>query len=292
MYTLKGLNRVFNHPLNKNKPIKTALRAIWWKCNQLFFNYSVIIPFINGTKIVCYPDSSYGSLIVYTSLVEYEEMTFTNSFLKKGDVCIDVGAHLGDFSILAASKTGGKIFACEPTPQILDLLRENIALNSFSDRITIVEAAISDRIGKVSFSLTNETEVNHLMHNNTKNSKNSITVKSITLDQLAKMYKLTRINLLKVDVEGAEGLVFTGMKQLLSKGKIEAILFEVNPNLINFGSSFTSLFNLLHQHDFRVYRFNENNLLSRIDANWETNATENLVALHKTCRIIKKYTLL
>src|SRR3989344_3811026 len=137
------LQFILRHPFNKNKKLKTLLRIFWWKINQTFFKFPVVVELIPGLKCICYPvDSDYGTLVVYQKFPEYGEMNFLLDNLKDNDTFIDVGANIGVFSLLASSKIKkGKVFAFEPSPKILAQLYANIALNQKTDRILVAEKA-------------------------------------------------------------------------------------------------------------------------------------------------------
>src|SRR3990172_3683386 len=97
-----------------------------------------------GVKFKCYPDSSWSGLVVYTKMPEYFEMKFIQKLIQDNDFVIDVGANMGSYSLIAASKLiSGKVFAFEPSKIAYKRFRENIKLNNFESKIIPFELAVS-----------------------------------------------------------------------------------------------------------------------------------------------------
>lgn len=286
MKIFKQLKKILDHPLNYNRKIITIGKIVWWKINQIFFRIPAIIQITTDAKLVCYPQSSYGSFVVYANFPEYEEMKFIQDIVTDGDVVLDVGANIGSISILAASK-GEKVsvFAFEPTEKLLPLIRENIGVNQFEKRIMVFQTAVSDKNGNVSFVLKKESEVNHI---DTNNSKNSVSINSITLDSFAKQNRINKIDLLKVDVEGAEMLVFRGSKRLLQNNQVRIILFEVNKNSLQFGYSAQQLVEFFRQNNYFVFFFCKHDRLELVPNKFIFKDTSNLVAVSKDAHSIRK----
>ena len=161
---IKSLKLIFLHPMNKNKPVRTLLRLIWWKINQVVFRLPVICQITPNRKCICYPDSSYGGLIVYLGMPEYEGNTYILNNLKPNDTFIDVGACIGDYSLFASSIiTKGHIYAFEPYKKSIEMFEENIRLNNIKN-ISIFNGVASDKNGYEYLSIEKESEINHIMH--------------------------------------------------------------------------------------------------------------------------------
>jgi FkbM family methyltransferase len=127
-----------------------------------------------------------------------------SKLVKPNGVVYDIGAHVGFYSLLA-SRTAGSVFAFEPFPRNLEYLRKHVELNDVSN-ITIIDAAVSDNDGNVTFSTDSNSYGNHL-------SEHGMTVRCVSLDSL----DLPPPELIKCDVEGAEFLVLSGAHNLLIK---------------------------------------------------------------------------
>lgn len=274
---LKALNTILSHPLNKGRFLKTMGTIFWWKYNQLFIKIPSICEIADGIKIICYPNQAYGSFIVYARWPEYAELNFIYGFLKKGDTYIDVGAHIGDSSLIAASKIKtGKILACEPTPEIFDELSKNIRLNNLESLIIPIKKAISYKDELAYFSIENESEINHLVSSTTKNS---IQVQTTTVDSIFKEYSLESVALLKIDVEGFELEVLLGANQALRNKKISHILFEVNPKTKGIYKRVKLLERLLSVYSFDFFSFSKNGSIKSISHLQVPKETSNFLAI-------------
>lgn len=286
-----SLLKVVNHPLNKNKKLKTLSRIFWWKINQKFFKLPVVVEFTSETNFICYPDSSYGSYVVYTRFPEYTELQFIYQYLQNNDVFFDVGAHSGSETLVAASKIyQGKIFSFEPSLDMLNLLRENLALNSSVKSVTAVNKVVSDQNGTETFTTANSDEERHIVYSDQENGNNkTVKLRAITLDTFVAQKNIKFIDFLKVDVEGAELKVLKGLKKFLNKRKVGVILFEVNPLMRNFGFTPRELLLFLEKFKYQLYIFTSNVKLKKTSSRkFKLDKTTNLLAVLKTKKITKR----
>ncbi len=247
---IKSLLSILSHPLNKNDKWNTVLRVLWWKMNQLLFRLPAVVELVPGRKIICYPDSSSGGLIIYKRLFDYEEMMFLQKHLNSTSTFIDVGVNIGDYSLIASSIIRkNTIHSFEPFKSVLKRFQENIQLNSIRN-IKTHEMVVSNTDGYEYFDSEPESEVNHIAY---VNSAKSIKIQSITLDTFAKNNNISQIDILKIDVEGAEMKVLLGAKKLLAKGKIKIILLELNRNNQSFGSTNKEIASYLKKHKYSLF---------------------------------------
>lgn len=272
---------VLNHPTNKNHQLKTMMRIIWWKINTMFFHLPCFIELAPGIKCICYPHNShYSTLVVYNTFPEYGEMMFVKNILRSDDVFIDIGANIGAFSLLAASKiTNGKIYAFEPSPHILPILKQNIALNNKFDRIEIEKVAASDKEGNINFDISETPDYNHIVSSNEVKRK-SINILTKTIDFFLKRKNISHVKLIKIDVEGAEMIVLKGMQKSLQQRKVDALIIEVNKlSFARFGFSVKDMRGYLEDFGYNLYMFNNTYELVKFEE--QKNKGWNLIALNK-----------
>jgi len=134
------------------------------------------------------------------------------SFLTPGMSVIDVGANIGYFTMLAASRVGptGRVAAFEPSPDNLDLLKRSAAANGFAN-VETHTLAVADEPGTVTFSMDDS---NGGIHRG-EPGVSAVLVPAVALDGfLPPGY---RVDLIKIDVEGSEGLAVKGMQDLLAR---------------------------------------------------------------------------
>lgn len=274
-----GIIFVFTHPLNKGKLFQTFLRVVWWKFNQLWIQQTTIVPFVDGIVCICKPNSSYGSLIVYTTWPEYEEMQFVQKTLQPNAIFVDIGAGIGDYSLLAASKIKtGKIIAFEPNKQVFKDMQDNIALNNLHSIISALPYAVSNISGEVAFDASEVSELGHISVTK-KPSKRVERVKALKLDSFLKKLNIVTVDFLKVDVEGAESFVFEGAHSLLKRKAIKTILFELNPNSMRYNRQREQTLTLLAGYGYTFYFLNAKKIRpASIAEILKNKLTQNIIA--------------
>ena len=144
---------------------------------------------------------------------------------KEGDIVIDVGAHIGPYTLKASKRVGlnGKVIAIEADPENFDILNRNIQLNKLTNVIALNYAAYSKE-DKIKLYLLKEKNhltqnINTVMTDRANNEKKFVEVQANTLDYLLQSngIKHEQVNWIKIDVEGAEFDVLKGAKNILSK---------------------------------------------------------------------------
>ena len=149
---------------------------------------------------------------------EEEIWHFMKSIVKKGDVCIDVGAHIGTYTIPLARLVGqkGMIIAVEPLPMNISILKRNIKVNNLSNIVVIGKAAYNER-GRLRLSW-NPLRTGMSTTVLDRGFSNFIEVEADCLDEMvANILHKPEIRLLKVDVEGAEIEVLQGAISVLRR---------------------------------------------------------------------------
>jgi FkbM family methyltransferase len=214
----------------------------------------------DGSKFYYPSNSSIGQSLLIGGF-EISEVEFMRQALKPGDTVIDIGANGGLFAVIAAKKVGsnGHVYACEPGLRELELLRHNIAINNL-DNVTIIESAIGDRNKVAELAISDDGAMNSLSKTNHPSQKIESwqTVEMITLDALVEQFNLSKIDLIKIDVEGAENLVIDGAKQTLSSSMNPIIMFESSDvNASSFGYSVKDFLNNLRRSELSIQYINK-----------------------------------
>jgi len=154
----------------------------------------------------------------YPRFYEPEEIEAFCSFIRPDSTVLDIGANAGLYTLLAA-KRGARVFAIEPDPLNLTMLRQNISLNGLESRVTIFEMAATETARQVSLyrNLSNMGESNILAR-----GLPSGTVEGRTIDSL----NLPPIDVCKIDVEGAELAALNGMQRTLQRSPAIKLFVE------------------------------------------------------------------
>lgn len=125
--------------------------------------------------------------------------------LQKGDIVLDIGAHIGIYAVYAESQ-GAKVYAYEPEPENFAVLQKNIKLNNCSNIIAFCEAAGGKPGKRLLYSFPTDSTAASFFENSDPIHKpiKSAAVEAKTLAQMLEQNGLDRVDLLKVDCEGAE----------------------------------------------------------------------------------------
>lgn len=175
------------------------------------------------------------------------ETALLRAFLKPGDVFVDVGANIGYFAVIAADAVGarGRVIAFEPDPDNYRLLRHNARLNGFEHRIETVCAGLSDGAGESALYLSEDNLGDHRIFAG-GDGRRSVPVRLYRgCDFLASRPR--RLDLVKIDTQGAEYRVLAGLLPLFSAlPRPPRMLVELTPfDLRGAGSSGRALIEML-----------------------------------------------
>jgi len=165
------------------------------------------------------------------SLWAYHEIYISNTYfhevLREGMTVVDVGAHIGTYTTLAAEKVGknGKVIAIEPEPKNYKQLLENIKLNNFQNVIP-KNIALFNHEGHEKLYVSPLSSTHSLLFK--KDAISSIEVQTKTLDNLLEELNLKKVEIIKIDAEGAELPILKGAEKTL----------KTNPNIKIFVASY------------------------------------------------------
>jgi FkbM family methyltransferase len=154
---------------------------------------------------------------------------------KEGDIVVDIGAHMGRYTIIGAKRVGaqGKVVAIEAHPGNFEMLNRNIKLNQLTNVIPLNYAVYSKETKLKLYLPSGEsgfTKYNTIMPNWINTQEKFVEVNANTLDYLLQLNEIRQeeVNWIKIDVEGAEFEVLKGATNVLSKSKDIAILMELH----------------------------------------------------------------
>jgi len=171
------------------------------------------------------------------------ETNLTNFFvhnLKPDSRCLDIGANFGFYSCLMARCCyKGKVMGVEPDQHVYELLRDNISLNGLAGWATAKHVAITDSIGTIEMhrrmtrsgntSITKPSETFVQMLGEPRSV--AFDVECLRIDDLLPAFE-SRIDFIKIDVEGAEPLVLRGAQQAISANPWLNIVMEWSPGQV------------------------------------------------------------
>lgn len=216
---------------------------------------------IAGINFVLYPAGSEAFFLWSRIRIESAELGFAIDNLAPGAIFCDIVGNAGVFTLLASAKLrmhggGGRIFTFEPTPWTHELLQRNLALNDVQD-VTVVHAALGKEVGTATLyvNATGSEGLNSLARPIRRDAHvvEEVTVPVMPLDAVLRQHGVDHVDLIKIDVEGAELLVFQGASEILAADDAPVILFECYPdNAVPFGYHPAEILWLLEGHGYEI----------------------------------------
>jgi FkbM family methyltransferase len=152
--------------------------------------------------------------------------------LKPGMTAVDIGANVGYFSLLMASRVGpdGRVVSIEANPAMAALLRETIAINGLEAAVTMHNVAAADQAGELDFYIIPDRNLNGcILLDEWKGRVDPARlsrVRAATADDI--LADAGPIDLIKIDVEGAEHLVWKGLRRTLERNPEIVVVLEYN----------------------------------------------------------------
>lgn len=230
---------------------------ISWKIKKYFPNINdktISLEFDKEIKLNLLKTDVAHQSIIFNG---FYELGLTKTILnlgKKGGVFIDVGANYGYFSCLWASQNPrNSVLAFEASPVNVQPLSDNVIKNKLSERITIIPIALGKEKGILKFDLNNDSDQTGWGGLTINEKSSSIDVEVTTLDDYAEENNINKVEVLKIDTEGADTWVLYGAKNLLKEKKINHVFFENNisrMNLLNIDQNEARIF--LEKLDYKV----------------------------------------
>jgi len=292
-----GVIRIFlKIILGKNKREKTKFYhklsvCIRYKISFSFYFFMFIYKIIKKLKLgnqsvvkIIVPKYNYR-ICCPLNEDEYVHMTSREDDIiekfqpRDGDIVVDIGAHYGRYTLIAAERVGpkGKVIAIEADPNNFDMLNNNIKLNKLSkENVITLNYAASSSKSKVKLSIPSKEEKEfsgHTMYSSIITSRaptqKFIEIDANILDNLLREngIPVERINWIKIDVEGAELEVLKGATQVLSNSKDISILIEIH-NIKDGKTLFEPIMDLLNNYNFKkefekIYEGGERHIIVR-----------------------------
>jgi len=181
--------------------------------------------------------------------------------VNEGDTVIDVGAHIGEYTLLGAKLVGDKgfIISVEPDHYTVKSLKENIILNDFKNCL-VLEKAVGEKAETKSLYKVSEEDVYGYLDPYVLNKKlmKHSEIEVTTIDEIILSKNLNLVNLLKIDVEGFEYEVLLGCNDALKKNKIKKIIIELHPKYLKYkGINEDLIYTFLKKHGFKIKKIQE-----------------------------------
>lgn len=240
----------------KEKTRNTFLRGLFFHKNP------IIMTDKHGIRFVLYPWDKMSFEKLSSHRMFDADFSGFKKIVRDGNIVFDIGANIGLHSIILSKIIGknGKLYSFEPVPNTFDLLNETLGLN----RAYNTEAkniAFLDKIGNLSM---NVFDINNSSLNSFGNpvfgkvkAIDKVKVEVDTIDNFCEKNKISKIDFMKVDVEGYEKSVFAGAKKMLGNGLVKSLSFEISKiPLEGSGTKPKEIFDILSSYGYKSYKYN------------------------------------
>jgi FkbM family methyltransferase len=174
--------------------------------------------------------------LVLDGLWESHVTDWMQHHLRPGHVFVDVGANVGYFTLLGASLVGeqGTVIAVEAHPHLAELLRRNVIINGYHGHTTTWQRAAWSEATELKLHMRRNFASNSSLGSigtdalvRLGDTEEIVGVQAVALDDL--LADVPRVDVMKIDVEGAEVHVFTGLARTVAANPALVIMFEWSP---------------------------------------------------------------
>jgi FkbM family methyltransferase len=157
------------------------------------------------------------------------ETAFFKDRIRPGQTIVDIGANIGYFTLLFAQLVGpgGHVYAFEPDPLNFGILKKNVKINGYSN-VTLERTALSDTNGKLKLYRSQDNMGDHRTYDPGV-SRETIEINCVRLDDYFAKAKKKTVDILKMDIQGAEGQALSGMLEIARQSPDLILMTEYMP---------------------------------------------------------------
>jgi FkbM family methyltransferase len=215
-----------------------------------------IVRLRNGMRIEVDPRDYIGHKIITNGCFEPETFEFIQRFLQPGMIFLDIGANVGQYTLLGSQRVGpgGKVHAFEPHPILWSVLSRNIGLNRCAN-VVCDSLAVAEREGVQPLFHGPPDRAGETALVPCEGQTEFTQVRTVTVDSYLRSHMIAQVDLIKIDVEGAELRVLEGATNLLTRGAGLTLILEFNDGAAHrFGHSVGDVASFLRARGFALYR--------------------------------------
>ncbi|HEV2150705.1 MAG TPA: FkbM family methyltransferase [Longimicrobiaceae bacterium] len=226
---------------------------------------------LGGGTYLCDLRDDIAREVCFTGLYGPQETALVRALLAPGDTFVDVGANWGYFTLLAASLVGqgGRVLSLEPDPRLFPVLEANVARNGLR-HVTLRQLAAAGGPGILALAGFDEAAgnfgVSRIVPDAAADGR-TFRVRADALDRILDEEGIRRVDLLKMDIEGAEGAALAGLEESLRGGRVARLLVELHPvELAEHGTSTDALVDTLRSAGYTGYTVSHDPAVTRAAA--------------------------
>jgi FkbM family methyltransferase len=228
------------HLLGERSLLETVSRE---HSRALYLGEQTVLCRVLG-KYLVYADAQETGITPHLALDGYWESWITLVLartVRPGWHCLDVGANHGYYTLVMADAAGpeGRVVPVEPTPRLVELLRQTLDVNGFPDVDVVAKAASNSDGETLQLVIPARRSMNASLRAEVGDTDEAVSVESVTIDSITRAWP--RVDLIKIDVEGAEESVWQGMQRTIADHPGIVVLLELNVGRYDDPRSFLSL---------------------------------------------------
>lgn len=274
-------------PINKGK--NWLIRLLWKYLSSGKYQRITCLRQVSA-RMQCDLSKHIQRDIFFWGTYHYEErlLDLWMKYARESQIIFDVGANVGIYSLYAAcTNLQASVYAFEPTPEMSNKLIEHVELNNL-ENINVNEVAVgnADEAGYV-HTCKGDDDSNEGMNFVTTEISNLCQPTSIrSLDSYCHEHRISRIDLMKMDIEGGEYNALLGMQNLLSKKAIGCIFMELTEWAANrYGCSTANIKKLLSSNGYLLYEINSG-VLKQLNPEGVHNGEANILAFAQIPQVL------
>jgi FkbM family methyltransferase len=235
--------------------LATRFRKKIWR----LFRNSFQVAWLDGLQLTLIPRNETSRSIFVTGRYEPNEFCLLTRILKPGMTFIDIGANMGLYTLFAARRVGESscVIAIEPSTREMEILRNNVEQNTLGN-VRLYHVALSDRASEVELLVAGLQNSGHntlgaFGYNTTLDHREN--VRSMRLDDLVQSEKLRRVDVIKMDIEGAELVALRGASETMQRFH-PVVLLELSDRVLQHQhSNSAGVLDLLTREGYRFFGF-------------------------------------
>lgn len=228
-----------------------------------------VVSLPNGMPLEIDPRDLIGRVILASGQWEPDIVRFLQHWLRAGMTVVDAGAHVGFHTLMAGALVGphGTVHAFEPNPVVHEVLQRNIARAGLSNVVGLAHA-LGDRSGTRDLflhAITNRGATSFQPHDPA--TERAVRVDVISLDEYLASQRIEHVDVVKIDVEGAEREVLAGAARTLASHRDIVLIVEfLRENTDRFGYTVEALESDLRGHGFQLLMLTAGGLVPYVSA--------------------------
>lgn len=266
-------------------PRLLARMKLWSHFKALNIQEPVRISWVEGLRLDVVLGNDQSRCLYVCGSFEPNEFAYLNQALSEDAVFIDIGANEGFYTVFAAHHVSprGLVMAVEPSPREYTRLENNVAINSLSN-VRLVKRALGARQGKAVLHVADpehngQNTLGDFGHAGVT-AVDHVEIELVELDSLVVEQELTRVDVIKMDVEGAELEVIKGGLKTLDRYKPILLIELFESALQKQGASVHAVVALLKEHGYLFYEFSESTGLPQTLGKLDFSS-QNVLAVHR-----------